>query len=145
MMRSPRPIRYAARSCFGLLLLDIPGSILPPIPSRMNEYPSFFGTTTMMGILPSITPFARVSICFVLYTDIASYTERRIRSRMTGTGSSDIPNIDAIPAARRTPRMSTTYHSGYFHNRNVAAPAQAVPITSADSADRMSPRSPENT
>ena len=130
IIRSPRPIRYAALSCFDICSSLSPTSdpvIDPPIPSLIKEYPSFLGTITIIGILPSTTPSASVSMCFVLYTEIASYMARRIRRIITGRGSSDIPNIEAIPAASNTPSISTTYHSGYFHRINVAKTEATIP------------------
>ncbi len=70
-------------------------------------------------------------MCFVLYTEIASYTASRMRRITTGRTSREAPNIAATPAPIRIPSPSITYHSGYLYRRTVERTARTTTMTVA--------------
>ena len=49
-----------------------------------------------------------------------------VKRNNAGNNPKDIPNIAETPAARITPEISITYHSGYDIKRNVNWTAKAV-------------------
>src|SRR2546422_984397 len=82
--------------------------------------------TIMIGRRWDATASASVTMCFVLYTEIASYAANPMRRRSAGRIANEIPRIAVTPAATEIPTASTRYHSGYFARAYVRAAEMTV-------------------
>ncbi len=104
-----------------------------------------FGTTNIIGRRMGATPSARATMCFVLYTAMASYTAMMISRIITGSMPRAIPRMAVMPTARISPTAFMTYHSPLFVNATMSTIAMAIapisdgqPVDSGDSESSAS-------
>jgi len=103
---SPKPMKKASRSSLSSSFS------FSPFVSLSIEYFRVFGTTSMTGNLRSITASARSIMCLVLYTEMASYIDRPMSSRITRNMLREMPNIPMAPTPTIMPHKFMMYHSG---------------------------------